>query len=355
MCSCCRFLPLFLFVALPLCAQTKRPAPLQSFELSKVLSRSFAPAASASIAFLTDQSMALLWLSADPRERMVSVLEWNGDSLRLLAPEFHAENKTFIHASGDEHVILTTYAGGNQPSILYSLSMQTQQQIPYLSNWLISWSGKTAASSTNKDWTLYRLIPDVQVVRSGAGVLLAISDDKLVVQEGDQIVTETFDGKELGSFRVKPPTKCATSAAVLTNSLYFQSCGIDEIADWNGRRIFKLVLPKDSTIATSVDRSEKRVMFDYSTRRVSVLRSAGEVAIAVGTLGAGVTDQKSNGESVRIIDATTGTECFEWDAKLPEEAAPFSHAALSPSGRYVATIVGQRLAIYRLPERCSFR
>lgn len=353
---CRRFLSLFLIVALPLCAQTNRPAPMQSFELSTVLSRDLAPNASASIAFLTDQSMGLLWLSADPRERIVFVLEWNGDSLRSLEPEFHAENKVFIHASGDDHVLLTTRpAYGSPQSLLYSLSMRTQQQIPYLSHWLISSSGKTAASSTNKEWTLYRLIPTLQVVKSGAGVLLAISDDKLAVQEGDRIVTETFAGKELGSFRVKPPTKCFTSAAVLTDSLYVQSCGVDEIADWNGRKRFKLILPKDSPLTISTDSSGKRVMFDYPTRRVSSLRGAGEVALAVGTLGLGVNDQKSNGESVRIIDATTGKECFKWDAKLSEDAAPFTHAALSPSGRYVAIAVGQRLAIYRLPEECNVR
>ncbi|MFL6437893.1 MAG: hypothetical protein ACJ71Q_09960 [Terriglobales bacterium] len=344
---------LVLLIVLPLCAQIHSPALVKSFDLSNALSRPQTDT-SASVAFLTDHVIALLWHAAEPQQQTVSVLEWNGDSLRRLTPDFNASGETYIHADGGDQVLLTAISlGGSPPSLLYSLKTHTQARIPYVWHELVSASGNTAGNTTDKNWTLYRLTPSFRELRSESGVLLAVSDDKIVFRQGDNVRTETVEGIELGSFAVKPETRCATSAVLLSDSLYLQTCGLNEITDWYGKKRLKLALPKDSPTAINVDRSAKRLMFDYSTRHVSVLRSTAETAVAIGSLGAGVTDQKSNGESVRVIDTRSGGECFKWDRKLPEDAASFSHAALSPSGQYVSTAVGGRLEIYRLPEQCS--
>ena len=158
---------------------------------------------------------------------------------------------------------------------------------------------------------------------------------------------------ERGSFAVEPRTRCATEATILKDALYLGTCGHAYIVQWNGKRLLKLNSPNGSPQQTRTNESGTRLFFDYSTRHVSPLQSAAELAQTVASLGVGAPDQFSNGEAVRVVESKTGLTCFDWQTRLSRTEAFFSHAALSPSGQLVAIARGATLSFYRLPEQCG--
>jgi len=69
-------------------------------------------------------------------------------------------------------------------------------------------------------------------------------------------------------------------------------------------------------------------------------------------MGVGVDDQKSNGESVRVIDTATGKSCFELRGATGLTGAGEPHADLDPSGQLVAVVTRNSLSVYEVPESC---
>ena len=89
-------------------------------------------------------------------------------------------------------------------------------------------------------------------------------------------------------------------------------------------------------------------MFDNFERKISMFRNAGEILLAVGTLGTGVGD-----EEVLVLDTSSGDSCFDWKRSFPEGSVALAQdAAISPSGEFVAIAAGGRLSVYRLPDIC---
>ena len=71
------------------------------------------------------------------------------------------------------------------------------------------------------------------------------------------------------------------------------------------------------------------------------------------TMGMSTDGDVPNGETVRVIDTRSGRPCFEWQAKA-KLLPPFGyHADIDPSGRLVAILTQESLAIYRLPDACT--
>jgi len=97
----------------------------------------------------------------------------------------------------------------------------------------------------------------------------------------------------------------------------------------------------------------RRLIYDYYKRRVSLLRNAGEIALAVATLGVGVMDEIDNSETVRVVDTVMGSTCFEWNSPTLPGIPIGYHADVSPSGKYAAVITDEWLSIYALPDICG--
>ena len=93
-------------------------------------------------------------------------------------------------------------------------------------------------------------------------------------------------------------------------------------------------------------------MFDNHTRRISALQEIYEDLVDLASFGLAPSPE-STGETIRVVDATTGGICFELDGS----AFPMSgrHADLSPSGRFVVVVMDDTLSIYRLPNSCAPR
>src|SRR5260370_30294957 len=121
--------------------------------------------------------------------------------------------------------------------------------------------------------------------------------------------------------------------------LYLNDCKSERIVDFNGSEQLKLRPPKgccDYDNKWSAD--GKRLLFDYRSRKVTVFRSVGEIALAVGTLGAGVGDQLDNRQEVRVVDTVTGGFFFEWRRRflMGGELSFCRDSSISPPGGVLA-------------------
>jgi hypothetical protein len=239
---------------------------------------------------------------------------------------------------------------------LYSPDLTILQDLP--NPWRISISGNVIASRTKEGQVeIYRIDGSrplkISVVESG-GELEAVSEDYVVLREGNTIHTKTIKGPSMGAFKVKSPTKCATEVELAgAGRLYLQSCLHDSMVDYEGNTITHLRAPNGWGWRRGWNEDGRRLIYDYYKRRVSFLRNARETAVAVATLGVGAVDEIANGETVRVVDTATGNICFEWNSpRLPEIAIGY-HADVSPSGKYAAVITDDSLSIYALPESCG--
>ena len=324
--------------------------PEETFDLSKVLPDPIASNASVSVEFVNNNLVALCWHLEAGSCRMF-FLQWDGDGLHSLGSSIIATHQELFHRAGADHVFTTSFVWPT--SALYSVSTLTREDLPFVSPNLASASGRLTASSGTESWTVYQLVPSVRLVRQGYGELLSVSDDMVAIRQGDSVRVETIGRSELGSFRVKPRTRCATEATLLKDALYLNTCGHGYIVRWNGKRLLKLNLPNGNPQQTRTNEAGTRLLFDYSTRHVSLLQSAAELGQTVVSLGVGAPDQFDNGEAVRVLEPNTGATCFAWQTQLSRTESFFGHAALSPSGQVVAIAHGARLSFYRLSEKCG--
>ena len=241
--------------------------------------------------------------------------------------------------------------------MLYSPDLSASLRLPSL--YLSSQSGSTVATMTKGGWRIYHLGTRLDLIREGSGRLRSVSDEVVVFQNGTIMRTETLEGKLLGSFPVAPEEKCYNNAEPLNNNkLYLNDCKSERIVDFSGREQLKLHPPQgccDYDNSWSADGS--RLLFDYGSRKISVFRNVGEVALALGTLGAGVEDQLDNRQEVQVVDTVTGGLCFDWRRSFAMGSELHFHntASISPSGEFVAIAAEKTLSIYHLPAVCETR
>jgi hypothetical protein len=335
------------------------PQPLATLDLSRLLS----PGALSveSIAFVSDTSIAIGLCQSRPGTNCsLSLIHRDGEVLQSYAftPKFRRGMS--IHPSSGEHILTTPV--GMFPAVLFSADLSAAQDLPSLhlvsrsGETAVETSGHTAAERRKGTWKIYRVLPKLEIIREGTEQLETISDEVVVLREGDVIRTETLDGKLLGSFSVGPKAKCYGRPHVASaDRLYLGGyCDGARTVDFNGKNEQQLHPPKGwGGLAWSGD--GKRMLFDHYSRRISILRSAGEDFVAFATLGMGVSDELDNREEVRVIDTSTGGWCFDWKRSFPKGSVGFDrgHAAISPSGEFVAIATEGTLAIYRLPAVCE--
>jgi len=239
---------------------------------------------------------------------------------------------------------------------LYSPDLTILQNLP--NPWRVSISGNVIASRTKEgQLTIYR-IDDAGLSKIGAveepRELEAVSDDFVVVRDGDEIQTRTIEGNLIGAFKVKPKSKCATIVDLAgTGRLYLQTCWHDSMVDYLGNRLSRFKAPDGWGWRLGWSEDGRRLIYDHYTRHVSFLRRAGEITLALATLGVGVADEMANGETARVVDTLTGNTCFELKSSKPSHVPPDYHADISPSGKYAAVITDDLLSIYALPESCG--
>lgn len=305
-----------------------------------------------SIAFVSDTSIAVsLCPNGSPTGCSLSLLRREGSTLRGYAASTSPFRRgRSIHVSSEEQILITPFAGF--PAVLFAPDLSVTRQIPNV--FLASPSGNTVADVMKNGWKLYQIRSKLELIREGKGSFRSVSDEVVVFQDGNVMRIETLQGTPLGSFAVKPEMKCYNIAYPLgTNRLYFDDCKKIRIVDFGGRKQSELHPPNGWRAHQFWSRDGKRILFDNFGRKISMFRNAGEILIAVGTLGTGVGNEQDNREEVLVLDTSSGDTCFDWKRSFPEGSVALPQdAAIAPSGEFVAIAAGGTLSVYRLPDVC---
>lgn len=328
------------------------PEPVATLDLSQLLAGTKDPSAQ-SIAFISDTSIAVsLCPHGSTTGCELSLLRRDGNTLRAYAASTsHIRQGASIHVSGDGPILITPFL--SYPAVLFSPDLSITRELPDV--FFASPSGNTGAGVMKDGWKLYHIGPQIKLTREGKGSFRSVSDEVIVFQDGNMMRIETLQGTPLGSFSVKPETKCYNLAYPLgPNRLYFYDCKKIRIVDFGGREQSELHPPKGWRAHQFWSQDGKRILFDNFGRKISMFRNIGETLLAMGTLGAGAVDEQDNREEVLVLDSSSGDLCFEWKRSFPEGSVALSQdATISPSGKFVAIAAGRTLSVYRLPEICG--
>jgi len=328
-----------------------KPQPVATLDLSQLLP-GWGLGFTQSVAFVSDTSIAIgvcqRWSGTNC---LLSLIRRDGGVLKAYALTSHFGAGMSIHVSSGGQILTTPV--GMFPAVLFSADLSVAQELPSLR--LASRSGKTAVEQKGGRWKIHQVLPKFELVREGTGDLEAISDNVVVLREADMISTETLQRKLLGSFYVRPKSKCFSIVRLASDDrLYWEDGKGSRMVDFNGKEQLQLHPPKGWGSRQFWSADGKRLLFDHFDRRISALRNTGEILVAVTTLGLGVGDKQSNREEVQVLDTVTGASCFDWKRRFPEGSeANLSDAAISPSGELVAIAAGGVLSIYRLPAVCG--
>jgi len=358
---------LFLFAVVTSCfvtsyaSETSRPKPIATLNLSNLLATQGETVSVSSIAFVSDTAIAVglcqHWLSTNCS---LSLIRHEDGVLRPYAQTSRYRTGMSLHPSSGGQILTTPV--GMFPAVLLSADLTTAQDLPSLR--LVSRSGNTAAERWGNTaaerkkgtWKIYRVLPEIELIRQGSKQLEDVSDEAVVLREGDMIRTETIDGKLLGSFYAGPRAKCSESVHFASNdTLYLADCKGARVVSFTGKEEQRLHPPKGwGDITWSSD--GRRTLFNRFSRRISIFRNAGEIFVALATMGLGVGDELDNRQEVEVLDTFTGKSCFDWKRSFPENSESLKQGtAISPSGDFVAIAAGGTLAIYRLPAVCEIK
>lgn len=191
----------------------------------------------------------------------------------------------------------------------------------------------------------------------GTGRIVARSDSAVAFLQHGVIRIENMQGKNLGTFTVSIPDNEVPTAHLLgTDRILIQRSGQPEIRDFSGRVLSKFKKPDSGYgryVAASSDGT--RLLYDVLTRHVGFTQTMKEDLLLLPSMGMEADGFAPNGELVRVIDAGSGNNCFEWRTSGGLPIQLYEHSAIDPSGHFVAIIANRFMSIFKLPDRCDRR
>jgi len=350
-----------------LAAQQSRPLPertdlLLSEKLGASLSLPQELWLDGTVTFLADNRVALslCHVYGDSQCPVLTILQIGDAGFHPLA----VRNRPGPFAS-----LRSTAGGGvltypSSPSLgpqteLFSPELASMLQLPKTAKF--SLSGKTVArEGPDHSWTISRVCPSLdclQDIGQITGELKAVSDDEIPILDRKMIRIETVQGRQMGGFKVQPDYGPELEF-VDRERICLRRSGRDRIVDLNGKELARLWHMGDwGTDFRGWSADGTRVLYDQRIRPVPALRKFWETTLTVlAAMTQGFDwgpDKAATGEAVRVLDTTTGKPCFYWaDAKHLVNEGVYPHAALSPSGKFVALVTEGELRVYRLPNQC---
>ena len=348
------------------------PTAVATLDLSSLFPSRQVDLQRTSIAFVSETSMAVVLCSkGKPDQCQLSLIRWETGVLQPFAQTPGLNTWAHVNPATDGRVLMTCYSFCEP--VLYSADLSISRHLPEPIHVVSPSGGKVATITiggekpttrgfkpTHGSWKVYRVSSTLEPIRDGTGKLLAISDDVVVIQDGTTLRTETLAGKLLGSFSVQLGFSCPNQVEPLgDNRLYLNDCKSLRIVDFNGNQQLKLQPPKGwgytwfgtNMFPRSADGS--RMLFDYKSRDVSVLRNIVVATVGLATLLEVDLSQCCNRQEIRVVDTVTGASCFEWRQSFPMGSNPFAAPSISPSGEFLAIVREKTLSIYHLPAVCG--
>jgi hypothetical protein len=336
-------------------AAEERPIPVSKLELK---SQWPSGVATRSLAFAAEDTIAVTQFpGADSVSRSITTFDWRGGKLQA-----RASKSLPMYGGGG---IFKEVYGVSNGNILEEVGPHSQLWSRDLDKLGEAFSrvlrppapqaGLVGEWLGANEWKLYRLGPPLSLVRSGRGEILSVSDDFAAVRVGRDVrIENAARGELVGKFQSEPGI-CAERVMILGRNRLMMACNNDRVLDFSGKVVS--LLPKrdgwGALFGMSTDGS--RVLFDDFTRRIPTFQRVSEFFESVISLGTSPNGE-SKGEQIRVVDTRTGAICFDLDS--PDRlfgTAGDLHAALSPSGRYVAVVDGNELSVYALPDSCATR
>jgi len=199
--------------------------------------------------------------------------------------------------------------------------------------------------------------PGGEKIPEGQGRLLDHAANAAAYLDQGTVRIQGVDGRILGSFHAdSSDTKSIQPFRFLgQDRLLFQGSERLKVLNYNGK-VLRTLKRKEhgwmgDKLASSGDGN--RLLFDRFTRQIGWARSMTEKALLLATMGMSADGNVPDGEMVRVVDTRSGKKCFEWKGNANLLPAFGSHADIDPSGRLVAILTADSLAIYRLPDSCT--
>jgi hypothetical protein len=205
-------------------------------------------------------------------------------------------------------------------------------------------------------WSLYRLVPQFELLRRGNGEILSVSDDFIVLRDAQEVRIETVEGEPRGRLQVPLRSVCYARPKIAgPGRLLISDCGPARIVDFNGKELLKIPTPDGWGFRYGLSLDGNRILFDHYTRRIPAHQRMFEAFESLISLGMGpVID--SIGEMIRVVDTTNGGVCLDIDSPKAQFGMPGEyHADISPSGRFVALVSENKLSVYQTPIICRTR
>ena len=200
--------------------------------------------------------------------------------------------------------------------------------------------------------------PAGEKIPEGPGRLLDHTANAAAYEDEGTVRILGLDGKLLGSFDAATGGRNSFPLFRFLGQdrLLFQGGGRLTVRDYHGkvlRTLGKLAQGWGSRIGRSADGN--RLLFDMLTRHVGWVQSIKEKAMVLPTMGMSADGEVPNGETVHVIETQSGKQCFEWKGDATSLPLRGAHADIDPSGRLVAIVTHESLAIYHLPDACGVR
>ena len=338
-----------------LCAQTK-PSALYTVDLSSLVPKGKQIYLGGSLVFLTDNTLALSMCSNAGCN--LETMDLQGEKPRLIARSDEFENYSGIfRAPGGGVVLDYVLTEDRQGAVLLDADLKSAYLIPKIKilDSYISITGETFVEQLNGNlWAVYKMGRPPLSIRTGIGRVLSVSDDAVVYVHDGDVHVESLGGKSLGSFQTNRHSERLLSAHILGHDrLWFGTGSRVELRGFDGRLLRKLDREDGWGFREGKTSDGSRLLYDRYTRHVSTAQRIKEDAVAIATIGMGVGDEEANGEKVRVIDTTSGKQCFEWESTTGILVAGGYHADIDPAGQFVAIMTRSELRIFRLPKDCS--
>ena len=340
---------------LGLASQADALAAAASVDLDKL----FPGAVRTTLAFLSDEEIAVGRYpgSNGSLSATIAVFRWRDGKLRLATNQsFSLDRPSFgrgLFSAAHGSVIAQFFP----TALLLSADLEIRANLPIKVLVPPVHQGAFVAGYEGfKSWTLYRLVPQFELVRRGNGEILSVSDDVVVSRGEQEVRIETVEGEARGRFQVPLRSVCYSRPSIVgPGKLLISDCGPSRIVDFSGKELLKIPNPDGWGFRYGLSLDGSRMLFDHYTRRTSVLQRTYEAFESLISLGMGpVID--SIGEMIRVVDTTNGGVCLDVDSPKKQFGVPGEyHADISPSGHFLALVTGNRLSIYSIPAVCSTR
>jgi hypothetical protein len=338
-----------LVIATGACFSQSNPTPVASVKLNSLVSdRAIRQSHSVTVVFLSDSQLAVAFqMSPDDEQQVVTVLGLKGSSMNVIARKDGMRvSASFdgLGRTGNGQLVASTLPPSDRDVRIFDAALNETHRF-HARTFHMSPTGNTLVVSPGRVWNVFTT-ETFSLATSLSESPLALSDDAFAIQSGDHVLVKGFDGTLKGT--VSTPKKCVNRADFLgSNKLYLHACRhgwTQEIVDFSGRSLVTLHLPKGWGNHQS-DSDGDRMVFDIFTESrwasIKAFKNLKDVP---------------DGESIRVIDTSTGNTCFSLDTGMDEAHEGPMHASISPSGRFVAFADDEAISVFELPSRsCAHR